>query len=312
METNVFLTAIVLVAMISFTSVSKVSAQGYGIKLAGVEINEENAADVLADGGKIVYDHASRTLTLNDAVVEYGLPALLEIGNNPDTITLVLNGYNRFNGEGWVVFSDSHLRITGSGSLLIENGTMAIAMAHYKSLTIDGGCSLDLRGRFYGLTTYQGGGELKINASTVRVEGPGYGSILDFKKIILENCYIEEPENAVIATKVYKDEQGNVTETVELIAIGETICKLPILIVPEVTNSVSQITGQAAVVEGHRGFVRVITNENNDASKRCEVFTTSGMSVLNIALSNKLTDIYLKPGMYIVSIDGQNTKVVVE
>lgn len=303
MRINLFLSAF-LAGVLSWATAPKAVAQEYGIRVGEIEITDENAADVFEDGGSIVYDHASRTLTLKDALVEYYLPKLLEVRAADDTLTIVLQGENKFVGEGFVIFSDTHLRFTGQGSLTVENGTMAICMAHARNLIIDGGCTLDLKGRFWGMTTWEGAGSLTVNASTLRVEGPGYGSLCDFSLIHLEGCDIREPEGAFIATKGYSD-----GSSVQLVALGDGVCKLPVLISPD-PDGVAVMDAPALQVEGHEGYVRV-AGVTVGSPLRCDIFTLSGEVVLTTTLNASPADIRLNAGIYMVSIDGRTSKVVV-
>ncbi|MCI6160984.1 MAG: hypothetical protein PUH24_05620 [Prevotellaceae bacterium] len=304
-KTNLFAAALIS-GFFPLLPFSPVSAQSYGITVAGIEVNAENAADVTKEGGRVAYDHATRTLTLDNAVIEYGMPKLLDIGVAKDTLTIALKGNNTLTGEGFVVFSDTHLRFTGQGSLTIENGSIAVTMAHYKNLIIDGGCTINCQGRLYGLTTWEGGGELTVNASTLKAEGPGYGSLCDFGQIMLEGCRIQEPEGAVIAQKGYTDGTA-----VELVALDGGVCKQPVVIAPGNT-SVPTLQAPAATVEGHKGFARILLPHTASTPVRCNVFAASGLPVATTSLSNASTDIRLQPGLYMVCIEGETTKIVVE
>lgn len=96
------------------------AAVTFPIKVAGIEINTENAADVLGDG-RVAYDPETKTLTLN------GVNISVEKGNYgiraEEELKIVLKGENKIHSDDYygvcVVQADGNAKvvISGDGSL---------------------------------------------------------------------------------------------------------------------------------------------------------------------------------------------------
>ena len=110
------------------------------------------------------------------------------------------NGNRLTSAFSSTLLTNSNLTITGGGSAQITgNGECGIFVDTDATLTITGGCSITAEGEC-GIT---GDGEicgtLIIDGATVKAKSNGeYGSICDFKEIVLKNCAITAPSGATI------------------------------------------------------------------------------------------------------------------
>ena len=181
-----------LSTVLSITNNQEANAaiHGYAIWVAGIEISENNASDVLEDG-TVSYDTATKTLTLNNAnLAEYCTQAqdgYSGIYNEVDGLVINLIGTNKItekeNAEEdsiFTIYSSKNVKITGSGSLetnydvgvycsesvIIENASVAFLGAGIE--TSEGSVTLKnatLSSKDCLVST--GGGAIYVNGSTV-------------------------------------------------------------------------------------------------------------------------------------------------
>ena len=116
------------------------------------------------------------------------------------TLVLKGNGNRLTSAFSSTLLTNSNLTITGGGSAQITgNGECGIFVDTDATLTITGGCSITAEGEC-GITGRDGKSEtLIIDGATVKAKSNGeYGSICDFKEIVLKNCAITAPSGATI------------------------------------------------------------------------------------------------------------------
>lgn len=163
---------------------------GYGVFVGGIEVNENNASDVLEDG-TVSYDTATKTLTLNNAnLAEYCTQAqegYCGIYSDVDGLVINLVGTNKITEKEdakvdsiFTIYSSKSIKITGSGSLetnydvgvycsesvVIENASVAFLGAGIE--TTEGAVTLKnatLSSKDCLVST--GGGSIYVNDSTV-------------------------------------------------------------------------------------------------------------------------------------------------
>lgn len=192
-----------------WVTIEKSDVTIYNFKIAGTQVTSVNCNDLsVIDGvsGKVNYDHATKTLTLDNATISnkntvdeddrekaagifsevYGLTIRL-VGNNTITSEKFIGVWNR----------DSEITFTGDGKLAVNGGLAGIF--NNSSITVSG-CTLEASGGICGLTE----GNWKFDRCTVRAKGGGSsydeyeGSIACFwhKKPELNGCEIIAPTGA--------------------------------------------------------------------------------------------------------------------
>ena len=203
--------------------------QTYDVWVAGTQVSDDNAGDVLGDG-TVSYDPASQTLTLNNATIDYRENA----GDNAKgaimfegDLTIVLKGNNRItsvtsgiscNGAGELTVrgdqltiestsygiegvDDTGRAITVSGAkLTIEVDTMpgftAAGIQAAGLLSIADGAVLDITGATDEAAALIGNGGISIVGSTVSARiaaagAYGIGVILSNGDVVIDGSMVE-------------------------------------------------------------------------------------------------------------------------
>ncbi len=183
-----------------------VAAKSYTIRVGGVQINSENAANITGPNitGKVSFDESTHTLTLNNATINGGSDPAIEYFSRggsgeiipSDGITIQLQGNNTLkSGINAAISALASLRITGGGSLTIKSGYIAIMVGHTDkkdlNLTIDG-CTLTANRYIYVK------GSLQINNSNVYVIDYNAGVYNVDGDFTLMGCQIVHPAGAQI------------------------------------------------------------------------------------------------------------------
>ena len=127
---SILLTLALLLGTAVFTAIpASAAVHNYGIYVGGIQVNEDNAADVLGDG-TVSYDAASNTLTLNGAnITEVHTADIFTAGIYAEIadLTVKLVGENRItvpthdggmpDGSEVAVASTKNIEISGTGKL---------------------------------------------------------------------------------------------------------------------------------------------------------------------------------------------------
>ncbi|WP_273446729.1 GDSL-type esterase/lipase family protein [Thermophilibacter provencensis] len=155
-------------------------AQTYDVWVAGTQVSDDNAGDVLGDG-TVSYDPASNTLTLNNAIIDYQ--------ENQDDNTkgaILFNGdlNVKLVGKNVITSVTSGIYANGAGDLVITGDALTVDAVYYgigsanasRNVTISGvdlDVDVDRRSPFIGVGI-QAGGQLLITDGTVaEVTGTG-------------------------------------------------------------------------------------------------------------------------------------------
>ena len=182
----------------------EISGVEYDLWIAGTRVNSANAVDFFADGGSVVYNHETNTLTLHNAninissnyAVQTKLPALnIELIGEENYI------YTTY--EAGIYSESDELTFTGTGYLRVEgsdNGILCVA----GDITFEGGCQVDvhsngnqasLKGGF--LDYVPGTQSITVENSTLRVIGNHVPPIQGFTDLNLSGSIIEAPAGGV-------------------------------------------------------------------------------------------------------------------
>lgn len=164
------LLALVLSLVMVFALATNAWAVDYNIWVSGTQVNDANAANVLAgdaaNDGKVIYDAANNTLTLNGVTISGSGEGI----HSSESLTLQLMGSNKVDSSssGSGIFVDGGtLTITGDGSL--EAAGMSYGIANTAGTIIIENATVTATG------TYNEGihatGDLTITDATVTATG---------------------------------------------------------------------------------------------------------------------------------------------
>ena len=183
----------------------------YGLQIAGVKVNSANCSDLsVIDGvkGKVSYDPATKTLTLEDASIDVG-EGRHGIWSK-DQLTCVVKGEVSItsNNECAMGFYNNAI-IKGNGQLTLKS-SKAFGIYTGAALLIDG-CTVRAEGVWGILGPEIKDSSLTIKNATVTAKGTD-GSIGFFTNFTLEGCEITKPAGAVwnASKRAVCDASGNV------------------------------------------------------------------------------------------------------
>ena len=204
--------------------ITPVPVEEYGLEIAGVKVTSANCSDLSAIPGvkgKVTYDPATKTLTLEDASIDVG-----ELYNgiwSRDELTCVVKGKVSITSYmGAMVFFKNTI-IKGNGQLTLKTPERCV-ICTVAALLIEG-CTVYAEGYcgiagyaegYWGITGKSGksgksGESLTIRNATVTAKGTE-GSICDLASFKLEGCEITKPAGAIwnASKRAVCDASGNV------------------------------------------------------------------------------------------------------
>ena len=183
----------------------------YGLAIAGVWVNSANCSDLsVIPGvtGKVTYDPATKTLTLEDASIDGGQRQGI---CSTDELTCVVKGEVSItsNNSNAIEFHQNAI-IKGNGQLTIKSPE-GWGIYTVDALLIEG-CTVYAEGKC-GIAGFDGtsGESLTIRNASVTAKGTK-GSIRDLADLTLEGCEITKPAGAVWNASKHAvcDASGNV------------------------------------------------------------------------------------------------------
>ena len=207
-----------ILMMMMLTALTTQAAE-YGIRIAGVQVTDENKGDLsVIEGvtGTATYDSEANVLSLTDVTIDFEIDNALVI--DLDELTIEVTGNNTMNsvdGTGLLIRNpNGHVTLTGSGMLRAvgQDGVfLGQASGYYGAqhtkLTVRGpmliaqsnnAAGYGIRGAQNG--SYAGYGELELVYGTIRAKGTK-GSICQLAAItVYENATVELPENGKIVS----------------------------------------------------------------------------------------------------------------
>ena len=178
-----------------------IEQDNYGFKIAGKEVTRENCADLsVIEGvsGKVSYDPATNTLTLENATITNE-----DEGSGEGIVNKNIAGFIiRLIGENTVTTGQASL-ILNKPSIITGEGSLSLTSQKFCGLDMEGASvyientKLFVRGA-YGIAGYSGAESevLTVINSYVEAEGFALGSIVYLSNLILERCAITQPVGA--------------------------------------------------------------------------------------------------------------------
>ena len=217
----------------------KISEVTYPLWIAGTQVHEANAADVLGDGA-FAYDPYTNTLSVRDdchsstdSVINNQIPGLTLFA--AANATLESDGMN-------AITTSRDMTITGPGRLLLLSvPNSGVVVRSGATLTIESAyVEVDAR---IGLSGWLDKEKLVVRNSVVSIDGKEVGIFNFTGGIALEGCEITVPEGALVETGTVTDKDGN--ESV-VVTIEPQKYALEIAGTPVDTRNASDVLGDGA------------------------------------------------------------------
>ena len=189
----------------------------YGINICDKPLtSEDDFSDIKLDqitSGKVSYDPKTRTLTLEEAVIQMTGPLenAIDFDETSEPYTLVLKGANNeiSSGRSAALSSGSPLTIKGEGAAVFTGEeNCGIYIYNRSKLTIADGCTVTSNGKWaVSGNSYNLQEALLIDNATLKAKSTSNdgGGVIGFKEITLKDCEILKPTGAKIA-KLTDDE----------------------------------------------------------------------------------------------------------
>ncbi len=190
---------IVLLLLIGVLSISAAIAQtDYGLRIANQRVTSDNASDLSVLNyvdGTIYYDHATKTLTLDNANITFGTSGIFN--SSVDNLKIKLIGQNSITiGGAHCIYAQNNTKIIGSGTLTMQAlyGS-GIYINTGETLTVNN-CTLNIDAKQYGIYSAGGTtGNLILNSATIRATGQQAGSITGVDATF-NDCLVRAPLDA--------------------------------------------------------------------------------------------------------------------
>ena len=182
-----------------------IEPNGYGLKIAGVDVTKKNYKDLsVIDGvdGKISYNPETKTLTMEDVTINI-------VGENAGIwnkevkgLKINLVGNNTITSSKACISINKTSTISGSGTLRLKSSDNC-GLYLPSSLTVEG-ISLYTEGSWgiAGYASQKSGNVLTICNSYVEATG-SLGSVCDLQNLVLDGCSITQPTGAAFDANVH-------------------------------------------------------------------------------------------------------------
>ena len=175
-----------------------IEPNGYGLKIAGVDVTKKNYKDLsVIDGvdGKISYNPETKTLTMEDVTINI-------VGENAGIwnkevkgLKINLVGNNTITSSKACISINKTSTISGSGTLRLKSSDNCGLFLPHSSITVEG-VKLYAEGK-WGIAGYDGKCDEILTLRNAYVEATGRnGSICDLQDFILDGCAISQPAGA--------------------------------------------------------------------------------------------------------------------
>ena len=182
-----------------------IEPNGYGLKIAGVDVTKKNYKDLsVIDGvdGKISYNPETKTLTMEDVTINI-------VGENAGIwnkevkgLKINLVGNNTITSSNACISINKTSTISGSGTLRLKSSDNC-GLYLPSSLTVEG-ISLYTEGSWgiAGYASQKSGNVLTICNAYVEATG-SLGSVIDLQNLVLDDCSITQPTGAAFDANVH-------------------------------------------------------------------------------------------------------------
>lgn len=193
-----------MLVIMMMSSAFALAQETYGIKIAGEDItgyNRYDLTEISGVSGKVYFDPNTRTLTLDNATIEANdYNAILN--ETCDYLTIELIGTNTIyvtGAAGIKLKEETTIWSNSGGKLSVKSDGCALLFSGCP-LEISN-CWLEAEGA-WGISANNNVAEEVLTIRNSHVEAKGStGSICDIANLVLEGCFITQPDGAVFDAK---------------------------------------------------------------------------------------------------------------
>ncbi len=275
----------------------------YELYVAGTQVTSDNANDLSVlpgVSGTVMYDHTTKTLTLDNATMETGA-AIENIGIYNLKINLI--GVNTINASVFCIKNHINTKIKGEGSLT-ANSSNSVSIFMLAPLTISD-CSIEAEGTKWGIAGNDGasGEDLVIDKALVQATGALVASIADIQSLTLNTCEIIAPVGAAF------------DENLHGVALDGSLVNEQVVIEPiEGIEDTEYTSGISVYPNPVSNFVNVSIENTGISGLTLQVYDILGKLVQTQVITAKTTSLNisdLETGIYFVKI-GNTTKRLIK
>ena len=196
--TSMRLIAILLCSLFSTTAFSAPTATDYGLKVAGVDVTSDNCADLsVIDGvkGTVNYDHATKTLTLQDATIDKADEFTIE-NKSVDGLKVNIVGTNNLSTTKYSSINvEKTTTFQGSGTLKVKGKSYGISFGTNNLDIIIRDCKMYIEGE-WGIDGFIVNTNLTIINANIEINSL-IEAITRIDNLSLLRCAITEPAGAI-------------------------------------------------------------------------------------------------------------------
>ena len=192
------LIAILLCSLFSTVAFSAPTATDYGLKVAGVDVTSDNCADLsVIDGvkGTVIYDPATKTLTLQDATIDKADEFTIE-NKSVDGLKVNIVGTNNLSTTKFSSISvEKTTTFQGSGTLKVKGNSYGISFGNNNLDIIIRDCKMYIEGE-WGIDGLFVNTNLTIINANIEINSLKE-AITRIDNLSLLRCAITEPVGAI-------------------------------------------------------------------------------------------------------------------
>ncbi len=264
----------------------------YNLYVADVQVDQANAtnlSEIEGVNGTVTYDHATKTLTLDNATINGGICIkntgienlkIKLIGSNTISSTYVL-------GTCIQSFKPTEIMSESGGSLKATSAKNTGIYMYKAPLSIKN-CTVETSAESWGIAgEATSDDQLSIENATVKATGPKKGSIADITNLTLTDCAITAPEGAYF------------NEDLNGVAVGEDLVKKQVIIAPTTATKDVQQANISLYPNPVKDILNITTNTN---SFKVEIFNALGKLISVHTNKNKISTAKLPSGIYMLKI----------
>jgi len=261
------------------TSVKIETEVYYNFSLNGIRVSNLTAADIEGDGSA-VYDRATRTLTLDDFVINDCDITGISIEEDMNIVIKGKSSVNIIEAGNALYIENCKVTISGGAELYLGSDDDAAIELSNATLTLNSANVSASSKTTYAIKDKSLNSSLIVNSSKVTLNSKVAAAYI--KSATLNDCFVDTPDNGYFAAakNMFTDENGNVAEDVTILA-GEATDKTAPVLPSDATITVTNITDTSAAITwttatDNKSTVFAITYEVNFRKSSESTYTVAG------------------------------------